>query len=79
MSGTITSTRLEQTGELFLDSQCCVSAWVSAFSIEGFPRLSADCIVLISTILFKFSHSILDIVDLCVCVCVGREGGGGIF
>ena len=31
MSDPITSTKLEQTGELFLVSRCCLSALVSAF------------------------------------------------
>ena len=31
MSDAITSTKLEQTGEIFWDSRCCLSAWVSAF------------------------------------------------
>ena len=31
MSYAITSTKLEQTGEIFWDSRCCLSAWVCAF------------------------------------------------
>ena len=31
MSDAITSTKLEQTGEIFWDSRGCLSAWVSAF------------------------------------------------
>ena len=31
MSDAITSTKLEQTREIFRDSRCCLSAWVSEF------------------------------------------------
>ena len=31
MSDALTNTNLEQTGEIFWDSRCCLSAWVSAF------------------------------------------------
>ena len=31
MSDAITSSKLEQTGKIFWDSRCCLSAWVSAF------------------------------------------------
>ena len=31
MLNAITSTKLKQTGELFWDSQCCLTAWVSTF------------------------------------------------
>ena len=31
MSDWITSTKLQQTGEVFWDSRCCLCAWVSAF------------------------------------------------
>ena len=32
MSDAITSTKLEPTGKIFWDSQCCLCAWVSALS-----------------------------------------------
>ena len=69
MSGAITSTKLEQTGKLFGDSRCCLSAWVSAFWARRMKLkvkwgvalfISADCKIPTSSILFKFSHSILD-------------------
>ena len=31
MSDAISSTKLEQAGEIFWDSRFCLSAWVSAF------------------------------------------------
>ena len=34
MSDVITSTKLEQTGEIFFDSGSCLSAWVSTFSAQ---------------------------------------------
>ena len=52
MSDAITSTKLEQTGEVFWDSPCRLSAWVSAFWARrmkvkwGLPCLSADCKIL---------------------------------
>ena len=62
MSDAITSTKLEPTGEIFLDSRGCLSVLSPAHESEvgGIPCLCADCKILISPMLFKFSHSILD-------------------
>ena len=63
MSDAITSTKLEPTGKIFLDSQCCLCAFLSpAHESERTGYLVYVLIIkkLISLILFKFSHSILD-------------------
>ena len=56
MSDATTSTKLEQTGEIFWDSRGCLSARVCV----GLPCSCADCKILIPPFLFKFSNSILD-------------------
>ena len=70
MSDAITSTKLEQTGKCFgtADAVCvhgylCFEPGVWKWN-EGLPCLCADCKKLISSILFKFSHSILDLMVL---------------
>ena len=80
MSDAITSTKLEQTGEIFWDSRCCLSSWVGYLRFEpgawkwneGLPCLCADCKIFISLILFKLSHIILDWTALS-----WNLGGGG--
>ena len=66
MSDAKTSTKLEQTGEIFWDSRCCLSAWVSAFWARRMKEkwgVTLFMCWLLNTylpILFKLSHSILD-------------------
>ena len=62
MSDAITSTKLEQTGEVFWTADAVwmrfePGAWKWN---ERLPCLCAECKILLSLILFKFSHSILD-------------------
>ena len=63
MSDAITSIKLKQIVEIFWDSRCCLSAWVSAFWARRTKvkwNLCADCKVLIPPIFLKFSYSTLD-------------------
>ena len=67
MSDAITSTKLEQTGGIFWDSRCCSECvGICVLSpgheneMRGYLVLSADCKILISLILFKFSYITLD-------------------
>ena len=66
MSDAITSTKLEQTGEIFLDNRGCLSTWVSAFlspAHESEMRGYLVYVLIVKTIppiLFKFGDSVLD-------------------
>ena len=63
MSDTITSTKPEQTGELLWDNRCYLSAWVSAYLAHKFAMSGCLVYLLIIkylSVLFEFSHSILD-------------------
>ena len=65
MSDTITSTKLEEGGEIFWNSRCCLSAWVSAFFSPAHESEMRGSLVFLSivkylSVLFKFSHSIED-------------------
>ena len=62
MSDAITSTKLEHTGRIFWDGRCCFCVLSPAHESEMRGYFVYVLIVkkLISLILFKFSHSILN-------------------
>ena len=82
MSDAITSTKLKQTRKCFGTAE---AVWVHGYLRfepgarmwnEGFPCLSADCKIFISSVLFQFSHSIWDWTALSLIFFWGVRGGG---